>query len=75
VQQTGATILLVTGERLPGARGYCVRVRRWEGELARDAQDAAAQVNARMEELVRSCPTQYLWGYARYKKPRTEAVA
>jgi lauroyl/myristoyl acyltransferase len=23
-----------------------------------------------MEALVQSCPSQYLWGYARYKSPR-----
>jgi len=23
-----------------------------------------------MEALIRECPTQYLWGYARYKTPR-----
>ena len=30
----------------------------------------AATVNAAMEDLVRTCPGQYLWGYARYKSPR-----
>ncbi|HEY8050370.1 MAG TPA: lysophospholipid acyltransferase family protein, partial [Ramlibacter sp.] len=30
------------------------------------------QLNARMEALVRECPAQYLWGYARYKQPRQE---
>jgi KDO2-lipid IV(A) lauroyltransferase len=25
-----------------------------------------------MEQLVRECPSQYLWGYARYKTPRQE---
>lgn len=75
VQQTGAAVLLAWGERLPGARGYCVHVRPWEGELAADARQSAAQVNARMEELVRAGPTQYLWGYARYKTPRSEAPA
>ncbi|MCE3272553.1 MAG: lipid biosynthesis acyltransferase [Ramlibacter sp.] len=75
VQQTGAAVLLAWGERLPGTRGYCVHVRPWEGALAADAAQSAAQVNARMEELVRAGPTQYLWGYARYKKPRSEALA
>jgi Kdo2-lipid IVA lauroyltransferase/acyltransferase len=28
-------------------------------------------VNAQMERLVRECPQQYLWGYARYKDPAT----
>jgi KDO2-lipid IV(A) lauroyltransferase len=70
VQQTGAVLLLVWGERLPGGRGYHVHVRRFEGELARDAREAAAQINAEMERMVRAGPSQYLWGYARYKQPR-----
>lgn len=74
-RQTGAALLLAWGERLPGGRGYRVHVRHWPGELAQDAVQAAAQVNAQMEQLVRAGPTQYLWGYARYKKPRAEALA
>lgn len=75
VQQTGAVLLLVWGERLPGGRGYHVHVHRFEGELSRDPVAAAAQVNAEMERMVRAGPTQYLWGYARYKQPREEAAA
>jgi KDO2-lipid IV(A) lauroyltransferase len=40
------------------------------GELSGDPRLAAEQVNARMEQLVRERPSQYLWGYARYKAPR-----
>ena len=75
VQQTGAVLLLVWGERLPAGRGYRVHVHRFEGELARDPREAAAQVNAEMERMVRAGPTQYLWGYARYKQPREELVS
>jgi Kdo2-lipid IVA lauroyltransferase/acyltransferase len=75
VQQTGAVLLLVWGERLPHGRGYRVHVHRFAGELARDPREAAAQVNAEMERMVRAGPTQYLWGYARYKQPREEVAA
>ena len=74
-QQTGAAVLLVWGERLPRGRGYCVHVRPWSDPLSTDAAQAAAQVNRQMEQLVRSGPGQYLWGYARYKQPRAEALA
>jgi KDO2-lipid IV(A) lauroyltransferase len=74
VQQTGAALLVAWGERLPRGRGYRVHVRPFEGDLAADVQQAAAQVNAAMEGLVRAGPGQYLWGYARYKQPRVEVA-
>lgn len=75
VQQTGAALLLAWGERLPGGRGYHVHVRHFTGELARDPREAAIQINAEMERMVRAGPTQYLWGYARYKQPREELAS
>jgi Kdo2-lipid IVA lauroyltransferase/acyltransferase len=54
-------------------QGYRVHLRPWSGgETAADAAAGAAQVNAAMEALIRECPQQYLWGYARYKQPRQE---
>ena len=40
--------------------------------LAADTATAVAQINAEMERLIRACPSQYLWGYGRYKQPRRE---
>ena len=71
--QTGATVLLAWGERLPWGRGYRLHFRNWPGEIAHEPGAAAAQVNSAMESLIRECPQQYLWGYARYKQPRAEA--
>jgi KDO2-lipid IV(A) lauroyltransferase len=74
--QTGATVLLAWGERLSHGRGYCVHLRPWAGgAIAEDAVSAATQVNAAMASLIRECPQQYLWGYARYKQPRIEPTA
>lgn len=70
VQQTGAALLLIWGERLPQGAGYRVRVRGFDGVLSSDLPTAAAQINTAMEQLVRECPQQYLWAYARYKSPR-----
>jgi KDO2-lipid IV(A) lauroyltransferase len=75
IQQTGAALLLIWGERLPWGRGYLVRVAPWEGPLGEGVEGAAAELNRRMETLVRQCPSQYLWGYARYKQPREEIAA
>ncbi|MBU3737341.1 MAG: lysophospholipid acyltransferase family protein [Rhodoferax sp.] len=72
-QQEGVTVLLAWGERLPGGRGYCIRVQPVPLELAADPAQAGRQINQALETLIRSRPQQYLWGYARYKAPR-EAV-
>jgi Kdo2-lipid IVA lauroyltransferase/acyltransferase len=73
--QTGATILLAWGERLPRGAGYCVHLRPLTATLSSDTAQAASQINAAMESLVRECPEQYLWGYARYKQPRADALS
>ena len=72
-QQTGATVLLLWGERLPSGRGFRLHFRELEQPLSADLGTAVLQVNQAMERLIRECPAQYLWGYARYKQPRREA--
>ena len=71
-QQSGATVLLVWGERLALGRGYRMHVRPCDEPFPADPVAAATQLNARMEALVRECPGQYLWGYQRYKQPAKE---
>jgi KDO2-lipid IV(A) lauroyltransferase len=71
-QQTGASVLLIWGERLSGARGYRVQVQPLGVELPADLLDAVTVVNRAMENLIRKCPQQYVWGYARYKQPRSQ---
>jgi len=80
VQQTGATLLLAWGERLPHGAGYVVRVSAPTEALPTDGASptatqiaCAAVVNRAMETLIRQCPQQYLWGYNRYKTPRDVA--
>jgi KDO2-lipid IV(A) lauroyltransferase len=71
-QQTGAALVLAWGERLPWGRGYRVRFLPFARALPSDGAQAAALINQAMEDLIRACPEQYLWGYARYKQPRQE---
>lgn len=71
-QQTGSTVLLAWGQRLPWGRGYRVHVRPLGLALPADVALASLAINQAMEGLVRLCPQQYLWGYARYKQPRRE---
>ena len=72
-QQTGACVLMVWGERLPGGDGFRVHVQPLPRPLAADTVQATTQINQSLEGLILSCPGQYLWGYARYKQPRRAA--
>jgi Kdo2-lipid IVA lauroyltransferase/acyltransferase len=78
--QTGAVLMPVTCERLPRGRGYVLKF--WpaiEGLAAGDEagkpdmERAATRMNRMLETMILSQPGQYLWGYARYKKPRQVA--
>ena len=78
--QTGAPMLLMLGERLPQAQGWCIRVfdmpeplpdaEAFNGDEAAHQTECAAVMNRAMEFLIRQCPEQYLWGYNRFKGPR-----
>ncbi len=67
--ETGATTLMAWGERLPGGAGYRLHFRPPVQALVGDTVQRAQQINAEIEGLIRECPTQYLWGYNRYKRP------
>ncbi|MDE2615541.1 MAG: lysophospholipid acyltransferase family protein [Burkholderiales bacterium] len=73
-QQTGAVVLLAWGERLPRGRGYTVHVQPLGTSLPSDPQAAATVINQAMEQVIATCPQQYLWAYARYKQPREEGL-
>lgn len=82
VQQTGATPLTVWCERLPEGAGFTMHVSPLSEPLpdAADNSDeaqaaAAAAINREMERVILQCPTQYLWGYKRYKRPRSTPPA
>jgi KDO2-lipid IV(A) lauroyltransferase len=71
--QTGATVLVGFGERLSFGRGYVLHIHPLKQALSDDLDTAVLQMNVEMEALIRRCPTQFLWGYGRYKQPRKEA--
>jgi len=88
VRQSGALPLAAWCERLPRGAGYRLRVQALASSLppeppaGADAQaeeawtlQAAERINRSMEALVRQCPAQYLWGYARYRNPRRMLLA
>jgi KDO2-lipid IV(A) lauroyltransferase len=77
-QQTGAPIVLALCERLPQGRGFQLRLNALPEPLPLQAADAQALqvaqaevINRAMQGLILQCPQQYLWGYNRYKVPRS----
>jgi Kdo2-lipid IVA lauroyltransferase/acyltransferase len=85
VRQTGAALLAIWGERLPQGRGYRIEVLEMPvplpapGALPADENAAlladATAINRSMEALIARKPSQYLWGYNRYKNPRQPVPA
>lgn len=73
--QTGCEVRLVWGERLPAGRGYRLHCRELQAPLPGTLEEAVVRINDEMERLIRECPQQYLWSYARYKQPRAEQAA
>ncbi|HVK57048.1 MAG TPA: lysophospholipid acyltransferase family protein [Burkholderiales bacterium] len=66
---TDATVLMFFGERLSQGAGYRIWIEPLNAPLAAAPDQAARQINAAVEKLVRQCPAQYLWSYNRYKAP------
>jgi KDO2-lipid IV(A) lauroyltransferase len=77
-RQTGATVLLSWCERLPQGRGHVVHMTPWNQDWPQPqgldeetwTLQAATATNRAMEGLILRRPSQYLWGYHRYKQPR-----
>ncbi len=83
--QTGAALVPVSCERLTDGRGYVLKI--WPALRVGQSLEAAqltgaaraelltlvSRINEAVEAIVLSQPGQYLWGYARYKTPRTDA--
>ncbi|MEJ7138340.1 lysophospholipid acyltransferase family protein [Amphibiibacter pelophylacis] len=69
IQQTGAIPVLMRSERLPRGAGFAMHVQAFPGAISPDLETAVQQINDAIEGVIRQCPQQYLWGYARYKAP------
>ncbi len=63
-------IFTVGLERLDHAQGYRFHVVPMTSPLSEDPIQAATEMNQALEAMIRRMPSQYLWGYNRYKTPR-----
>jgi len=73
-RQTGATVLLCWCERLPQGQ-FMAHLRALDEPVFLDPQSPVVlgcqAMNDAVERLVSAHPDQYLWGYRRFKTPRT----
>jgi KDO2-lipid IV(A) lauroyltransferase len=66
-QRHDVACFLAYAKRLPRAAGYSIVLRPLSP--ARPDENPVRHLNRALEDLVRECPEQYLWGYNRYKTP------
>ena len=74
-QKTNATIILAYAERLPWGRGYNLYFESVSDDLYNEnLEHATTAMNKELENLIRKKPTQYWWGYSRFRqRPEGEA--
>ena len=61
---TGAAVIMAHAERLASGAGYHIHFENLPVENFTESS-----MNRAVEDVVRRCPEQYLWGYNRYKTP------
>lgn len=69
-QMTNAIVIVGASERLPNGQGWRMHYRRAPETLPDTPREQAALFNSMMQDLIKQFPTQYLWGYYRYKIPK-----
>jgi KDO2-lipid IV(A) lauroyltransferase len=64
-----AAVIMAYAERLPRGAGFHLRLSTPPQEINGALEERARLLNRALEDLIRRCPQQYLWGYNRYKIP------
>jgi KDO2-lipid IV(A) lauroyltransferase len=67
IKSSSASMVMCYCTRLPRGEGYALHV---APLVIDDTVPVSKQINSSMEEVIRTCPEQYLWSYNRYKVPR-----
>jgi len=73
-KKTGAAVVYIDFERLPGSQGYHFRLHPpWENYPSGDDEKDARRLNECIEHHIREVPEQYLWMHRRFKtRPNKE---
>lgn len=71
----GVRLIYTWAERLPRGEGYVFRLQAPTEALTGELEADVAIINREVERMILQCPQQYLWGYNRYKQPRSERAA
>ncbi|MCO6504090.1 MAG: lysophospholipid acyltransferase family protein [Snodgrassella sp.] len=66
------TALFFCGERLPHGRGFALHIAPMQGNLTGNREQDAQIINNNIEQWVARFPSQYLFGYNRYKHRNTK---
>ena len=66
LEASGARIVLSYVVRRPHGEGYDIHFSPLELD---SGMPVTRQINRALENIIRTCPTQYLWSYNRYKAP------
>jgi Kdo2-lipid IVA lauroyltransferase/acyltransferase len=74
-QSNQCPVVMVWCERLSLGRGYRVFTQTLELNLQATLDAVVQQINDAVEAAISKLPTQYLWGYARYKAPKPAVTA
>jgi KDO2-lipid IV(A) lauroyltransferase len=69
-QSNSCPVVMVWCERLSFGRGYQVFTHTLALMLDETLDSVVQQINEAVEHAITQLPTQYLWGYARYKEPK-----
>lgn len=69
VRESGSPVVFMFGERLPWARGYIAHYYDAPQDIySDDVVTSTAAMNRGLEKCVRDYPTQYWWGYKRFRR-------
>ncbi len=74
-QKSGATVLCVWAERLPGNRGFVLHFSPVADDIySDDMLTSVTALNQAVEAAIRQIPAQYQWGYKRFRTRPVGAV-